>query len=51
MNSEDLIVWPCGTCCFGSELHEYSHMSDDYKRIPVDSDTWVKYCNEMDARY
>lgn len=27
---EDLIVWPDGTNCFRYELHEMTHMSDDF---------------------
>ena len=32
-SGEDLIVWPDGTKCFASELHEFTWMSDDYERI------------------
>lgn len=33
---EDLMmaVWPDGTTCELSEVHEYSYMSDDYEVIP-----------------
>ena len=47
-SSEDLIVWPDSTTCFAYELHEMTHMSDDYKRIPYGSEEWelayAEYC-------
>jgi len=34
---DDLIVWPCGTQCFRSEVAEYTHMSDDYEVVSFGS--------------
>lgn len=42
----DLILWPDGTWCFKSELHEYSHMSDDYVVYPLMSDEWAAFFGE-----
>lgn len=39
-DSEDLIVWPCGTQCFRYELHEMTHKSDDYEVVPFDCKRW-----------
>ena len=44
MAGGDIIVWPDGTWCFRYELHEYTHMSDDYLVLPIDSiaaDVWL----------
>ena len=37
---DDLILWPDGVWCFRGNLHEYTHKSDDYRVIPVDTDEW-----------
>jgi hypothetical protein len=36
-SSNDVIVWADGTWCFGYELQQMSHMSDDYEVVPCDS--------------
>ena len=41
MHPDDLCVWPDGTYCPASELPDFSHMSDDYVRIPYASPEWV----------
>lgn len=28
-----VVVWPDGTWCDEEELHEYTHMSDDYEIV------------------
>jgi hypothetical protein len=33
MNNEDTCLWADGTWCYRYELHEMSHMSDDYEVI------------------
>lgn len=33
VQSNDLIVWADGTVCMGGELHQMTHMSDDYEVI------------------
>lgn len=32
-NDWNLAVWPDGTWCYKDELHEMTHMSDDFQRI------------------
>jgi hypothetical protein len=32
---DDICLWPDGTWCHVRELSDYSHMSDDYCRIPT----------------
>lgn len=32
-SSEDILRWSDGTWCFRYELHEMTHMSDDYEVI------------------
>lgn len=39
--SEDIIVWADNTWCFRYELHEFNHMSDDYRVIPPDTQEWI----------
>ena len=29
-----IILYPCGTWCYGEELDSFSHMSDDYEVVP-----------------
>lgn len=40
---EDIIVWPCATWCYRSELPEMTHMSDDFEVIPAFSDYWYQF--------
>jgi hypothetical protein len=37
-NSMIIIRWPDGTECLLEDLHEMSHMSDDYERVRVPFD-------------
>lgn len=41
LDGEDLIVWPDDTWCYGYELHEMTHMGDDYERIPFGATRWT----------
>jgi len=41
LSGEDLIVWPDHTMCIRSELHEFTHKSDDYRVVPFESDEWT----------
>lgn len=34
-----MYVWPCGTWCWGENLHEYDWMSDDYRPVVVGEGT------------
>lgn len=49
MNSDDIFVWPCGTCCYREELEEFSHKSDDYLVIPFDAFEWYPVALEMEG--
>lgn len=42
---DDLIIWPCGTQCFRSELPEFTHKSDDYEVVSFGS---VRYNQLVD---
>ena len=42
-SDDDLILWPDGTWCFRSDLPMYSHMSDDYTVVPVDTDPYEEF--------
>lgn len=33
--SEDILLWADGTWCYRYEEHEFAHMSDDYRVIPL----------------
>lgn len=37
MGSEDLCVWADGTWCYVEELETMTHMSDDFRIVPIDS--------------
>lgn len=30
ISSDDIVVWPCGTWCYGDEKWEMNFLSDDY---------------------
>lgn len=51
LQAEDICEWPDGTWCYASELHEMSHMSDDYTRHAVDSARWLDLVEEMDQHF
>ena len=36
-------LWPDGTWCYHSELHEYAHMSDDFELLVLDSDEYEEF--------
>ena len=36
-SSNDVILWSDGTWCFGYELQQMTHMSDDYEVIACDT--------------
>lgn len=36
-SGDDLIIWPDDDYCDANELAEFTHKSDDYIRVPVDS--------------
>lgn len=40
---DDIIVWPCGSWCYRSELHEYTHKSDDYEVLFVDTPAYTQF--------
>lgn len=42
-SDEDIILWSCGTWCFARDLGDYYYMSDDFERIPADSERWVAF--------
>lgn len=46
MSAADYIVWPCGTWCWGDELDEFTHKSDDYQRLAFESPEWVQFNKE-----
>ena len=43
MNREDIIVWPDESWCYRDELHEFTHMSDDYRVIPFGTSEWATF--------
>lgn len=45
LHGDDICIWSDNTYCDGRELHEMSHMSDDYIRIPVDCEIWLRFVN------
>ena len=43
IQSNDLILWPDGTWCLYEQIHEYSHMSDDYTVVPADTPEYEEF--------
>jgi hypothetical protein len=39
---DDIAEWPDGTWCFHEQLHEMTHMSDDYETIRQGTARWNK---------
>lgn len=46
-DNSDLILWPDGDFCLAEDLDDFGWKSDDYERIPFDSDRWHKYFSEI----
>lgn len=42
-SSDDLFLWPDGTCCYRDEFHEMTHKSDDYILIKFDHTNYQWY--------
>lgn len=51
LNGADICIWPDDTWCSADELPQYSHMSDDYIRLPVDSEIWMRFTEGQVPRY
>lgn len=48
MDIEDVIVWPNGSWCHRYELHEMTHMSDDYEVLQFDSPEYNTFLEVYD---
>ena len=46
-SGDDLIVWPDGDSCNAEDLSGIGHKSDDYLRVPIDSDAYDIVAVEM----
>ena len=44
---DDILIWPDGSSCFRSELHQMTHLSDDYVVLRHGSVMWR---NELDIQ-
>ncbi len=42
-SDHDVMLWPDGTWCYREDLEEYSHMSDDYQVIPVNTPSHAEF--------
>lgn len=40
---EDICVWPDGTWCFREDQPGYTHLSDDFFVLEVDSEEWLAF--------
>ncbi|WP_298848906.1 hypothetical protein [uncultured Salinicola sp.] len=49
-SGDDLIVWPDGDSCNAEDLPGMGHKSDDYIRVPIDSDAYDIVAFEMKQR-
>ena len=45
-HGDDICIWPNEDYCYGSELWEMTHKSDDFFRVQVGSPAW---CYLVDA--
>ena len=43
MNKEDVLTWADGTWCYGHELDEMTHMSDDFQVLKESSLAWERF--------
>lgn len=46
ITSDDIVVWSDGTWCYGDELSQMTHMSDDYELLVYWSEPWQKFSEE-----
>jgi hypothetical protein len=46
MNNDDICLWADGTWCYGDELSQMTHMSDDYVVVPSQSERWFELVAE-----
>lgn len=46
-SGDDLIVWPDGDSCNAEDLPGMGHKSDDYLRVPIDSNAYDIVAVEM----
>ena len=46
-SGDDLIIWPNDDSCNAEDLPGMSHKSDDFLRIPIDSDAYDIVAVEM----
>lgn len=51
MQAEDIIVWPNDVWCFREDLEGMNHMSDDYRVLPFESDTWKIFMSSQSLDY
>jgi hypothetical protein len=49
VDPDDAIIWPDGTWCFRHELVTMTHMSDDYRIIPVDTLDYHHFFHDQQA--
>lgn len=49
MEHDDIALWPCGTWCYGDEVHEFTHKSDDYEVIKGDTADWWRISGQQPA--
>jgi hypothetical protein len=49
VSSNDLLVWPDGSWCYGFELPEMGHMSDDCMRLAENSPAWSEALESIEA--
>lgn len=46
MSLDDILEWPDGEWCYRDELVGFSHKSDDYRVISVDTDEWHTFVDK-----
>lgn len=50
MEQDDMAVWADGTWCYGHELHEMTHMSDDYEVVKLGSGVYQLLSDLIDEQ-
>lgn len=43
MSNDDVVVWADGTWCFGDELSQMTHLSDDYYVLECGTDEYYEF--------
>lgn len=46
---DDILLWADGNWCYGDELSQMSHLSDDYQVLVYWTEEWQKFCESIES--